>query len=1726
MRTRFHNPLSIVIIAVLSQLPTLTRARAQDYFSQGGKPTSATVDPVDSGFINIANGNLHLQVGLPAASQRGSYKSPPFIYTYDGNPGWVITPGGSGGTCGGPCPPSWQATGGGNGVAFGWSQAQVALSLNNLSCPNGVCGTYVQDFEGTKRFFPETSACNNTFVYATDSSGYALACDTVFPGGTRILNSWVFDPDGTDLIAYCTQLGQPVTGLCNPNGGGPAIEAFIQDRNGNYWGSDSFGNGSVGLTDTVGRPVSANPFSVPTVFVPTASSQNLAVHPSVAFANITLKTNFGQPGVTEFSGQATVIQSISLPDGSSYTFKYDCDSGTGNTACGSPAGQSGYYGLLTSMTLPTGGTVSFGYTAFTDAYGKKRRWLTSRTSSNGTYTYSPTVLSTSTCSTTQTGCQQEVAVTNPDGSTRTYVYAMNNGAWPVQEQFHDKLGNLVSSVTNMFDFSNPCPFSSCGGASYIRLLTTQTSIPGPSGTLTRQTKYTYDSPQLGDVTGVQVWGFQPGASPSFAQVPDRATYTPYEILGNNIHRPQSVTVCNNSGSDSACPGGGSKASQTLYTYDNYAASCPGGGLASVTGVTNSNGPIIIPSNPQRNGRGNITSTGNLVTGTTYATTQLCYDTTGQVTAVTDPNGNTTSFSYKDNFFKDASPASNPPSAANPSTPTNGYPTQITLPLIGSVSLGYYYGSGKLASSVDQNSADSYFHYLDPLDRQTHTFSPITNGSRSWSLATYAAGGTQTDSYSAITDTTPSTSCIGCTHTRQTFDTFGRPMQTTLVNDPDGASSASVTYDILGRLQTATNPFRSTTDPTYGVTAMSYDSLSRPTTLTEADGSKVNVYYGASVVNAGGASAQLCSPATYHYGYPILVVDEAGKKRQSWRDAFGNTIEVDEPNSSGALTLGTCYAYDVRGNLTGVTQMGGSTSTQWRVRTFAYDGLSRLTSATEPESGTTTYTYDLNSNLLTKTSPTVPITYTYDALNRLTSKSYSGNTMLTVAYGYDGASISSSSPCTLPTLTITNGLGRRTGMCDAAGSEAWSYDGLGRVTADVRTINGFLGTKNTFYAYNLDGSVSSLTYPSGRTVTYAPGVTGPLSAIDSANSITYATGAHYSPAGALSSLTNGTGLVSTFFYNSRLQPCRITALSTGTSPTSCTDSTHIGNILDYTFNFSPGANNGNITAIANNRDSTRSQTFLYDALNRLSTARTQSTTGTNAWGLQFGYDSWGNLLSQNVTQGTAPPNFNLTVGANNQISGFCYGASGNLLDQTSCPTGINPHTFGYSSEGQIISAGTNPTNLYTYDGDGRRLIKEQKVIVAGRRELRITKIFWYGSGSTPLHETDAPATTAFNEYVFFNGQRIARVDASNNVDYYFADHLGTARVVTNSTGTILDDSDFYPFGGERPVSSSSGNTYKFTGYERDSETGLDYAGARHYASTLGRFMSPDPLSGSPGNPQSWNRYSYVLNNPLNATDPSGLCPDENGNDDGSPCPGDGGGSISFGGFDPSNGAPLFDISASAFSPYLSIYSSPGDLLTDPLTGQYAPVPGGPYEADGSILSLIANGGYATPLTAAANVLNDPRTYVSFYGASILGGALAVQGGLLEGAELLCASRGGQCPALLGNLAEEEIQFAQQGISATFRNGPFAGRAIDDVAAGLRAGDISPNELPIQTITRGGIRYTLNNRSLMALREAGLKPTNVIDVTGNAGFEKLLTQRLAELAGRASSRFVPYVRNPLP
>ncbi|HWR14143.1 MAG TPA: RHS repeat-associated core domain-containing protein [Terriglobales bacterium] len=563
---------------------------------------------------------------------------------------------------------------------------------------------------------------------------------------------------------------------------------------------------------------------------------------------------------------------------------------------------------------------------------------------------------------------------------------------------------------------------------------------------------------------------------------------------------------------------------------------------------------------------------------------------------------------------------------------------------------------------------------------------------------------------------------------------------------------------------------------------------------------------------------------------------------------------------------TNYQYDVLGNLLRVDQKGTapSDSNQWRTRWFTYDSLSRLIVASNPESGNIGYAYDANGNVATKSDARgIVTTYTYDELNRLKSKTYSDSTPA-ARFGYDGIAISG---CTTspPPVADTYPKPYRTAMCDGSGATSWSHDKMGRELSEKRTIGTVTAAISN--VYNKDGSLFSVTYPSNRTVTYAPGGAGrSLDARDLTNGINYATAAHYTPSGALASLTNGASLKSTFLFNSRLQPCWIYA-TTGTplnwQATPCTATATVGNLLDLKYNFSLGnGNNGNVRQITNNRDGNRTQNFAYDPLNRIVSAYTTSSL----WGETFDIDAWGNLKNRTVYPGKPNPEpwtFG-TATAQNRLSTLTYDAAGNTTNDT-------VRSYGYDAENRIVSVGGSPA--YVYDGDGNRVKKNAGVL------------YW---GAAPLAESDL-AGTITSEYIFFDGKRIARVDPSccggqPAYRYYFSDQLGSASVITNETGVIQDESEYYPYGGEKVIVNNDPNHFKFTGKEHDTETGLDYFGARYYGNNMGRFLSVDPDNAGAElqDPQSWNAYSYVGNNPLTFTDPDGLAKsvcrtDSNGND---------------------------------------------------------------------------------------------------------------------------------------------------------------------------------------------------------------------------------------------------------
>jgi RHS repeat-associated protein len=202
---------------------------------------------------------------------------------------------------------------------------------------------------------------------------------------------------------------------------------------------------------------------------------------------------------------------------------------------------------------------------------------------------------------------------------------------------------------------------------------------------------------------------------------------------------------------------------------------------------------------------------------------------------------------------------------------------------------------------------------------------------------------------------------------------------------------------------------------------------------------------------------------------------------------------------------------------------------------------------------------------------------------------------------------------------------------------------------------------------------------------------------------------------------------------------------------------------------------------------------------------------------------------------------------------------------------------YDAENRMTKetqAGGIDVGVYTYNADGQRVRRT----VSGVEKWQV-----YGIGGEMVAEYSANGAILDKEYGYRNGQLLVTAESAAQIKWLVADNLGTPRIIVDKVGTLASVSrhDYLPFGEELlagqggrslPNGHSGDNVrQKFTSKERDIETGLDYSINRYYSNLQGRFTSVDPLdeSGERPQPQSWNRYSYAINNPLKFMDPDGL-----------------------------------------------------------------------------------------------------------------------------------------------------------------------------------------------------------------------------------------------------------------
>ncbi|MGJ5817125.1 RHS repeat domain-containing protein [Paludibaculum fermentans] len=1159
------------------------------------------------------------------------------------------------------------------------------------------------------------------------------------------------------------------------------------------------------------------------------------------------------PNVNDFDNNPILPAELELPDGSIFSFKYNS------------------YAELGEMCLPTGGIVQYTWEGATSSgdgfYGDGlvyRRVKTRKVyEQDGTTLLGSTQYFAATLQ-QQTGYRYVVSEKEYNASASVqrvtehsfYGIPVSAGSFPPlgypgwREGFEygtstaNGSGVKLKSITHTWQQRGPSntsvtPANETDRQNDPRITATSTVL----GSLTSARTFIYSVDEHNNVTSdcERDFGGSSATRCVTRQFETGTAYTAATVHLRGLVKTETVTRY--------LPSPTTTESTVSYDYDQYSA-------APLTSYDD-----IAGFDPERitgySTRGNITKeTRNGVV------TEVTYDIAGNpITVKTPPvegeNGAVvpkTVFSYTDSY-------EDPPAGKK----TYAFPTTITNALDQKVSRTYHWNSARIRTATDLNGRTTTYHYADGLGRLTSADLPI--------------GRTEFE-YDRINHRITTKNRLNTNESWLTqsleYDGLGRTIKT--VNAAGVATLRS--YDILGRQWKVWNPGKDSNSSDY--TATTYDVLNRPVTMSSPDGSVARTCYTSN---------------------ETVSVDPAGKFRKYTHDSMGRLISVvedpvvttacqDQTNSSGA-NLTTTYSYNARDQLRKVDQ-GGQT------RSFEYDGLGRLTSARNPEtglitaSGTITYGYDPAGNMTARTMGGITLTQKYDPLSRVLLKTYSTATPQTpaVTYCYDG-DVSRPACTSAPTGSDKNLRGRLTMVANTAATVKYgAFDALGRVTNHEVTIG---STPYTFgYEYN-DLALTRETYPGGRTVGYGfdgagrvNAVTGQYNHVDVPG---YVTSVGYEPSGAMSQVNLGLVKVQNFCYNNRLQTTWIRVGTT--ADTACGTAGSPDLLLGLGYGTS---NNGNVMSQVIQLGSTLlgTQSYQYDALNRLKTASEAKGSSGTAWSQTFVYDRYGNramLGSSTPAPATGVPQVTAddpaqvtallatytdpvtsTMVVKNQWLGSETDAAGNVKAFTSS---TYPTNLTYDAENRMVSAQTSASGTMTaqYDGEGRRVKRTvngvETVYVHDAMERLVQE---YGGGT----------------------------DTAAGRQYFVADHLGSTRLTLNENGVVQARSDYLPFGQEiepglgdrtaalgyqsKVVADADRQRMRFTGKERDAETGLDYFGARYFSGAQGRFTSPDPLdwiSWQAGNddekrrfqefiadPQGLNRYTYARNNPLKYIDPTG------------------------------------------------------------------------------------------------------------------------------------------------------------------------------------------------------------------------------------------------------------------
>jgi RHS repeat-associated protein len=861
--------------------------------------------------------------------------------------------------------------------------------------------------------------------------------------------------------------------------------------------------------------------------------------------------------------------------------------------------------------------------------------------------------------------------------------------------------------------------------------------------------------------------------------------------------------------------------------------------------------------------------GAYTSSSTYITTGATFDQWGNQTSTTDALGNTTTTTFDSTYHAFPVTVTGPTPEPSGTYGSNApFVTHATFDPVTSLPLTTTDVNG-LTSAIEYDSATLRPRYM-------RYYSGGTQSGDYFSGGTQIGGTNETVYYDEPNNAWVRTkNQIDGTHYSEAityFDGLGRPWKTEKV-DSHGNVFVNSEFDYQGRVKRVSNPYKLSDDECYQSSAITcwatniYDTQGRIVEVDLPDGSSVHTAYGVSTSGT--------------YGMTKTITDEAGKKRKGLSDSLGNTVQVTEDPDGAALV--TNYTFDTLGNLRKTVQGDQS-------RYFYHSSLGRLLFAKQVEQDANTnftatdpvtswsqwsvkYVYDDNGNITQTTDANnVSINASYDHLNRIYFRDYSDSTP-DVNFYYDGKGLGS-----VPAYS----LGKTTKVWSSASETKYmSFDIFGRVLTHRQTTA--YKDFDTAYTYNLGGALIEETYPSGRVVKNTVDENGDLEQVQSRRNSNfgywqYASGFSRDSSGNVTKMQLGNGYWETASYNNRGQANQIGLGSTDSSTSLLK--------LEFKYDTSPTShhNNGSmleqkitVPQVGSNAGFIATESYTYDDLNRITSASEMVST-TQTWKQEFSYDRYGNKnfvtgTGHTTTLGSCPaavcnPAFPTATATPNRnrfddSQNYSYDHNGSIT-QNAAGERFHYDAENHQKEFFVATNNTsNPDATYVYDGDGKRI---KKVSSTG------TTIFIYDASSKLVAEYSPEP----DEIAVEGEPHVYRVN------YMTTDHLGSPRIVTDQDGAVVSRKDFGAFGdpvySAQRVSGPEGNGYDipeirqdYTGHQKDEESGLEFAQARYYNSVHGRFTSVDPLAASAAldDPQTFNRYTYVLNSPYRLTDELGL-----------------------------------------------------------------------------------------------------------------------------------------------------------------------------------------------------------------------------------------------------------------